>query len=772
MSLAKIKTKVLGYPRIGADRELKKATESFWKGDLSLEALKAVGQEIRRLNWLKQKQSGIDFIPSNDFSYYDQMLDMTCLLGNVPPRFHWDGQAIDLDMQFFLARGLRPGAVQLPEHACEMTKWFDTNYHYIVPELSADTQFRLSTTKIFDEFKEALDLGIETVPVLIGPMTYLMLGKGNQGSAKEFDPLVLLDRLLPVYGEILRRLSAQGATWVQMDEPVLALDLNENQRLALKAVYARFAKATGIKIMAAVYFGALEANLDTLIHLPVAGVHVDAVRAAHEIPAIARGLSSDKVLSVGIIDGRNIWKNDLSASLQVLNQAKDIVSHERLIVSTACSLLHVPLSLNVENKIDEELKSWLAFAEEKLDEIALLSSLLTDNTAGQDCLAANQAAISSRRQSTRIHNETVRRRANDVQAKDLNRASAFEQRRPLQQAKLKLPVFPTTTIGSFPQTHEVRAMRAQFKAGHRDIKDYEAFLEGEIKKAVEMQHEVGLDMLVHGEFERNDMVEYFGEQLQGFVFTANGWVQSYGSRYVKPPIIFGDVSRPKPMTVRWSTFAQSLTDKPMKGMLTGPVTISQWSFVRDDQPRAATVKQIALAIREEVLDLEKAGIAAIQIDEPALREGLPLRRKDWPAYLRWGVDAFRLSCAGVKDTTQIHTHMCYAEFNDIIEAIAAMDADVISIETSRSHMELLRAFEDFHYPNEIGPGVYDIHSPRIPTTAEMVDLLAKAMRLLLAEHIWVNPDCGLKTRQWPQVREALKNMVLAAKLLRLRVVLS
>jgi len=759
-----IKTKVLGYPRIGQDRQLKRATESYWKGEITLEALKATGAQIRKDNWHKQRKAGIDYIPSNDFSFYDQMLDMTCLLGNVPARFQWDGKTIGLDTLFFMARGLRPGATAKPTTACEMTKWFDTNYHYIVPEFSASTKFTLSALKVFDEFKEARDLGIATVPVLIGPGTYLLLGKGPAG----FDPLSLLDSLLPVYEDILKRLTALGAEWIQMDEPVFALDLTSFQMDAIKKSYERLSKATGAKLMAASYFGELRSNVQAFAQLPVAGLHIDAVRGAGEVMEIARSIGSQKFLCVGIIDGRNIWKNDFTASLGILNQAKSIIGAGRLIVSPSCSLIHVPLSLAYEPKLDAELKNWMAFAEEKLQELVQLCGLL-DSPTGKDVLIANTQAISSRRQSKRIHQDAVAQRVKAVQQKDLNRASNFPQRRALQVKRLHLPLFPTTTIGSFPQTTEVRNLRALWKKNAINTKQYEAAMEAEIKSCVEFQHEAGIDMLVHGEFERNDMVEYFGEQLEGFSFTANGWVQSYGSRYVKPPIIFGDVHRPKPMTVRWSAFAQTLTKKPMKGMLTGPVTISQWSFVRDDQPRAQTVTQIALAIRDEVLDLESQGIAAIQIDEPALREGLPLRKQDWPAYLRWAVDAFRLSCSGVGNETQIHTHMCYAQFNDIIEAIAQLDADVISIETSRSHMELLGAFESFRYPNEIGPGVYDIHSPRVPQTAEMVDLLMKASRVLPPEHIWVNPDCGLKTRQWPEVKQALKNMVAAAQQMRTKV---
>ncbi len=763
MSVHEIKTKVLGYPRIGQDRQLKKATESYWKGEITLEVLKQAGVQIRKDNWLKQREAGIDDIPSNDFSFYDQMLDMSCLLGNVPARFQWAGKTIDLDTMFFMARGLRPGAGAKPTTACEMTKWFDTNYHYIVPEFASATKFTLSSPKVFDEFKEAKDLGIVTVPVLIGPVTYLLLGKGPAG----FEPLSLLDSLLPVYEEILKRLSIQGAQWIQMDEPVFALDLTGAQLEAIKKAYERLSKAGMAKLIVATYFGELCSNLQTFVELPVAGLHIDAVRGLSEVTSIAHGIGRQKFLSVGVVDGRNIWKNDFTASLEILNQAKAIIG-THLVVAASCSLIHTPLSLASEPKLDAELKNWMSFAEQKLQELAQLRGLL-EGTASGDVLTANAHAVSLRRQSKRIHQDAVAQRVKEVAQKDLSRASAFPQRRAVQVKRLRLPLFPTTTIGSFPQTTQVRNLRALWKKNSISTKQYEEAMEAEIKKCVEFQHEAGIDMLVHGEFERNDMVEYFGEQLEGFTFTANGWVQSYGSRYVKPPVIFGDVYRPRPMTVRWSAFAQALTKKPMKGMLTGPVTISQWSFVRDDQPRSQTVQQIALAMRDEVLDLEKAGIAAIQIDEPALREGLPLRKQDWPAYLRWAVDAFRLSCSGVKNETQIHTHMCYAQFNDIIEAIAELDADVISIETSRSNMELLGVFESFRYPNEIGPGVYDIHSPRVPETAEMVDLLMKASRVLPAEHIWVNPDCGLKTRQWPEVKQALKNMVSAAQQMRTRV---
>jgi 5-methyltetrahydropteroyltriglutamate--homocysteine methyltransferase len=777
---ATVLTHTLGYPRIGPDRELKKATEAYWKGDLSAAGLEAVGAALRRRNWEAQRAAGIDLIPSNDFSFYDQMLDLTCLVGNVPPRFGWQGGSVDLDTRFLIARGVRPkhgeGHVgcttcAADTFASDMTKWFDTNYHYIVPEFSADTRFRLSATKIFDEFDEALALGIVTKPVLIGPVTYLLLGKADSGQPA-FDRLALLDRLLPVYAEILQRLARQGAEWVQLDEPVFALDLTEAQRAALRRSCAALAHAApGLKLLVASYFGELRGNLDTFLGLPAAALHVDAVRGAGEIDAVLAGLPADKLLSIGIVDGRNVWKNDFTRSLELLGRASAKLGSGRLLLAPSCSLLHSPISGRRESALDPELRLWLSFAEEKLAEVAALRGLLT-GAADAGLLAANRAAHEARRRSPRIHAPAVKARLQAVAPSDLRRISPFPRRQSAQRARLRLPNFPTTTIGSFPQTKEVRAARAQWKHGDLATPDYERFLEGQIADCVRFQDEIGLDMPVHGEFERNDMVEYFGEQLAGFAFSSHGWVQSYGTRCVKPPIIYGDVSRPQPMTVRWSRLAQSLTSRPMKGMLTGPVTMLQWSFVRDDQPRSETARQLALALRDEVRDLEVAGIAAIQIDEPALREGLPLRAADRPAYLRWAVDAFRLSAAGVRDDTQIHTHMCYAEFNDIIAAIAELDADVITIETSRSRMELLEAFANFKYPNEIGPGVWDIHSPRVPSVEEMVDLLERAQAVLPADNLWVNPDCGLKTRGWPEVRRSLKNMVEAARQLRAQSVLA
>ena len=747
----------LGFPRIGERRELKKATEPYWKGDLDRAGLEATGAELRRSNWAKQQAAGIDLIPSNDFSFYDQVLGLSCLVGNVPARFGWDGSDMNIDVAFDMARGT-DGAI-----ACEMTKWFDTNYHYIVPEFTQDTSFKLVGSKIFDEFAEAKAQGIVTKPVMVGPATYLTLGKVTDGSdLNKFD---LADSLIDVYVQIAEKLAADGAEWLQIDEPIFSLDLDDTQRGVIEKAYARLAQVDDIKIMVANYFGGLADNVELFTALPVAALHIDAVRGLEEAEVVAARLDDSKYLSVGIIDGRNIWKTDLERASNVLQTIKGEIGGERLIVGPSCSLLHSPVTLRSETKLDDEFKNWLAFAEEKLDEIVFLANA-ADGKVDKAMLAANQQAMADRADSARIHDAAVKRRAEAATDKDMQRGTPYAERAKKQHAKLNLPAYPTTTIGSFPQTQEVRKARAAHKKGKMSDADYDAFLEEKIAEAVKMQEDMGFDMLVHGEFERNDMVEYFGEQLAGYAFTKFGWVQSYGSRYVKPPIIFGDVSRPEAMTVKWSKYAQSLTDKPMKGMLTGPVTMVQWAFVRDDQPRSETVKQVALAIRDEVVDLEAAGLAAIQIDEAAFREGLPLRRADWDAYLKWAVECFRLASCGVADDTQIHTHMCYSEFNDIIEAIADMDADCISIETSRSQMELLDAFVAFKYPNEIGPGVYDIHSPRVPGKDEMVDLLHKATEVLPAERVWVNPDCGLKTRGWAEVEPALKQMVEAARELR------
>jgi len=743
----------LGFPRIGHHRELKKALEAYWQGAADAADLADTGKALRARHWQLQRDAGIEVIPSNDFSFYDQMLDMTATLGAVPPRFH--GIADPLLRYFAMARGSSTAP------AMEMTKWFDTNYHFIVPELHAGQQFRLASSKAVDEFLEAKALGIHTRPVLVGPVTWLSLAKPKDAG---LEPLSLLDELLPVYAELLATLKATGADWVQIDEPILALDLSASQRAALGRAYDVL-QPVAPRIMLASYFGALEDNAGLAAALHVAGLHIDLVRAPEQLPAVLKALPADKLLSVGVVDGRNIWRADLDAQLALVMKAWDSVGPDRLEVAPSCSLLHSPVDLDGETGLDDELRSWLAFARQKLDEVAALTlAMQKGRPAARPAFEASAAAVAVHRHSPRIHKPAVKARS--AVAVALERSSPFASRRQAQRRRFRLPTYPTTTIGSFPQTHEVREQRAAFKHGRIDAATYERFLEAETERAVRIQERIGLDVLVHGEFERNDMVEYFGEQLDGFAFTRNGWVQSYGSRCVKPPVIYGDVSRPQPMTVRWSAYAASLTQRPMKGMLTGPVTILQWSFVRVDQPRSETCRQIAFAIRDEVLDLEAAGIGIIQIDEPALREGLPLRQRERQAYLRWAVDCFRLTASGVADTTQVHTHMCYAEFNDIMASIAEMDADVISVETSRSDMELLEAFRDFRYPNEIGPGVWDIHAPRVPGQGEMIALLRKAAEGIPAEQLWVNPDCGLKTRGWPEVEASLQNLVEAARSLR------
>ena len=752
---------ILGFPRIGAERELKQALERYWKGETPQAELLQTGRELRARHWRLQKDAGLDFVAAGDFSFYDHMLDMSATLGVVPPRFEWPGGETDLDTYFRMARGAAPSGKAT--HACEMTKWFDTNYHYLVPEFQPDQNFRLASNRLFDEVAEAQALGYRVKPVLVGPLTYLWLGKGKGG---DFDRLDLLDRLLPVYREIFSRLGAMGVEWVQIDEPALVLDLPEPWRAAYARAYAAF-QGLPVKLLLATYFENLGANTVTACLLPVAGLHVDLTRGADQIETVLAELPADKILSLGVIDGRNIWRADLDRALAVLTGARDTLG-ERLWLAPSCSLLHVPVDLGREELLDTEIKSWLAFAVQKLQELRVLKTALDNGApAVREKLEAARAARRTRAHSARIHNPRVRQRAASLADRDEHRLNPFAQRRGAQQKLFRLPSYPTTTIGSFPQTANIRGARREFKAGRLSEALYKEKMRAEIALAVSKQESIGLDVLVHGEAERNDMVEYFGEQLEGFAFTGHGWVQSYGSRCVKPPIVYGDVSRPGPMTVEWAVYAQSLTKKPMKGMLTGPVTILQWSFVRDDQPRADTTLQIALAVRDEVRDLEAAGIKIIQIDEPALREGLPLHAADRPAYLAWAVRAFRVAVSGVLDDTQIHTHMCYAEFNDIIEAVAAMDADVITIETSRSDMELLDAFVGFKYPNEIGPGVYDIHSPRVPETGDMVRLMRKAQGVLPPEHLWINPDCGLKTRNWPEVEQSLRNMVEAAHILRM-----
>jgi 5-methyltetrahydropteroyltriglutamate--homocysteine methyltransferase len=745
----------LGFPRIGAQRELKQALEACWKGNLNESELLATGKTLRARHWQAQRDAGIALIPVGDFAWYDQMLNMTALLGAAPARFGF-GNPLSLAQYFELARG------NAQQPAMEMTKWFDTNYHYIVPEFLNSTEFSLSSSWLFDEVTEAQALGINAKPVLIGPLTYLYLGKEKHAGLRRLN---LLPKLIPVYQQILARLKAQGVEWVQIDEPVLTLDLPQEWVNELAPVYASLCQDAP-KILLATYFDSVEEHADLLKALPVAGLHIDLVRAPKQADAFMRNYPADKILSAGIVDGRNIWRNNIAASLQTLKGLRETLGNQ-LWVAPSCSLQHVPVDLTQETKLDKTVKNWMAFAMQKLGEVAALARGVSH---GKEAIAPQlsqaNAALESRVYSPLLHNRAVRLRMATIKPGDDNRKSPFRQRIALQQAQLNLPAFPTTTIGSFPQTPAIRAVRAEFKQGKISTAQYREAIQAEILHAVQKQEKLGLDVLVHGEAERNDMVEYFGEQLQGFAFTEYGWVQSYGSRCVKPPVIYGDISRPQPMTVEWTRYAQSLTRKPMKGMLTGPITILQWSFVRNDIPRADTAMQIALAIRDEVQDLEQAGISIIQIDEAALREGLPIKRRDWAHYLAWAVKAFRVSTSAVEDSTQIHTHMCYSEFNDILPAIAAMDADVITIETSRSDMELLEAFRAFHYPNDIGPGVYDIHSPRVPGKEEMLRLMRKAAAVIPHERLWINPDCGLKTRGWPEVEAALQNMVAVAHELR------
>ena len=830
----------LGFPRIGAGRELKQALEAYWDGKIPADELLRRAAELRRRHWELQRQAGLDVVPAGDFSLYDHVLDTACMVGAVPARYGWtpqgsgdpatarrattgaegglgaDGPAgsgdapvadppgVPLDVYFAMARGTPGQGVP----ALEMTKWFDTNYHYIVPELEPGQTFHLASRKVVEEFREARALGFEARPVLLGPVSFLLLAKmrgatasaaadgsrpgsasrsaGSSGSVGQgsapapsaagvaqgvsSDPrLALLDGLLPVYGQVLRELQAAGATWVQLDEPFLVLDLDEPARDAFRRAYAELAQAApGLKLFLATYFEGLRDNLELALSLPVQALHLDLVRDPGQLEQVlAAGVPPTLHLSLGVVDGRNVWRTDLEAALERLERAREVLGPERIFVAPSCSLLHVPIDLELETEFDPEIKGWLAFAKQKLEEVAVLTRALNEGRqAVADALAASRAAVAARRSSPRRTRPEVQERLARLQPDDARRPSKAPERRARQRERLGLPLLPTTTIGSFPQTPEVRRFRARWRRGEIDDATYEEGIRAEIRRVIRLQEELGLDVLVHGEPERNDMVEYFAEQLEGFAFTRHGWVQSYGSRCVKPPILYGDVARPGPMTVKWITYAQSLTDRPVKGMLTGPVTILQWSFVRDDQPREVTCRQIALAIRDEVQDLEAAGIRVIQIDEPAFREAMPLRRADRAAYLAWATECFRLVTGGLRDETQVHTHMCYSEFNDILDAIAALDADVILIEASRSGMELLDAFGEHRYPSDVGPGVYDIHSPRVPSVDEIKDLLRKAASVLEPGQLWVNPDCGLKTRRYEEVEPALRHMVQAARELR------
>ena len=749
-----IKIASIGYPRIGPKRELKVALENFWKSDISEAELQTVAKDLRSKNWQTQKENGVDLISSNDFSFYDQVLDTICLLGAIPKRYKWDGKEVSLKTYFAMARGSQTSELDVP--ALEMTKWFDTNYHYLVPELSKDQAFKLSPNKPFEEFKEAKKFGFNTKPIILGPLSFLLLAKGLDG----FKTINLLDKILPVYKEIIKKLSELGAEWIQIDEPILVKDLDSQVVSQIKNTLNELKKSSGSsKILVATYFEDLNDEVkNEIFESNIDAIHLDLVRGNRNKSYVK---NSKKQLSLGLIDGRNVWKADLQEKIEFIknNTSGDII------IASSCPLLHTPYDLDLEQKVPQEIKRWLSFSKQKLQELNIIKNFINNNTH-QTELKKNTDDVQDRKTSKLIHDNAVKDRIKIINKSITDRKSSYTLRAKVQKDIFSLPKYPTTTIGSFPQTSDVRQARAKFKRGEIDEKSYDKFLEEKTIDAIRKQEKIGLDVIVHGEFERNDMVEYFGEQLKGFTFTSSGFVQSYGSRCVKPPIIYGNVSRPKPMTVRWSKFAQDQTKQIVKGMLTGPITILQWSFVRDDQPRKNTAQEIAFAIRDEVQDLEKNGIRMIQIDEPALREGLPLKKKDWKEYLEWSVDCFKISSGVVKDETQIHTHMCYAEFEDIINSIAALDADVISIETSRSRMELLTTFEKFKYPNEVGPGVYDIHSPRVPTKDEMKELIKKASKLIDSKRVWVNPDCGLKTRGWLETTAALEKMVEAAKELR------
>lgn len=753
------KTHILGFPRIGAQRELKKALESYWKEDITKESLLNCGRQLREANWKLQADAELSFVTVGDFSYYDHILDTSALLGVVPARYkHNVLEEVSLETTFSTARGQTPGREDVT--ALAMTKWFNTNYHYLVPEFEQNQQFKLSSNKLFDEIGEAQALGYNVKPVLVGPLTYLWLGRGDG-----FDKLSLLPQITTIYTEILQKLSDLNITYLQIDEPILTLDLPKEWQEAFSLVYEQLAHSP-IKLLLTTYFGELGDNLKIIKTLPVEGLHIDVCSNPKQLVTLANEWSHNKILSIGIINGRNIWKNDLSKSFNTLRQLKDKFD-ENLWIASSTSLIHVPVDLNNEKTLNPEIKNWLAFAVQKIGEISILGKGINHSkNLIKDLLEQNNLDIQSRTNSILINNPEVQTRIAAITSDTSRRKNNFAQRIKAQNGKLDLPLFPTTTIGSFPQTTNIRKTRQEFKRGIIDKIQYVSKIKQEIQFSIQKQEQIGLDVLVHGEAERNDMVEYFGELLDGFVFTSGGWVQSYGSRCVKPPIIYGDVKRHGQMTVEWTRYAQSLTNKPVKGMLTGPVTILSWSFVRDDQALKDTALQIALALRDEVCDLEKAGINIIQIDEPAFREALPLKKSEWQEYLNWAVYAFRITSSGVNDSTQIHTHMCYSSFNDVIEAIATLDADVITIETSRGNLELLKAFETFNYPNQIGPGVYDIHSPRVPSTEEIVNQVNKMLTYIPKEQLWVNPDCGLKTRGWSEVEQALQNMQLATSQLR------
>lgn len=754
-------THILGFPRIGKNREFKKALESYWNSEISEQELQNIGKDIRKNNWEIQKDSGLDYITVGDFSWYDHILDTSALLGVVPSRFKEKIDTINLDSLFLMARGQSSNSNNIS--ACDMTKWFNTNYHYIVPEFNDDQNFTISTNTLFEHINEAQEQGYHVKPVLVGPLTYLWLGKVSHPN---FDKLTLIKNIIPAYNQIFKKLKEKNIEWVQIDEPILTLDLSPAWINSFSETYQKL-NFNNLKILLATYFGSIEDKIEQINRLPIHGLHVDLCSNPEQIESIINQYSADKVLSVGVINGRNIWKSDLFKIESNLKYLKNLFG-ENLWISASCSLLHSPVDLDSEHNIDPEIKNWLAFAKQKIQEITLVAKILSnsEDKNTNTFIIENFKSTQSRLNSNKVHNSEVQKNINLINENYFKRKSDYKERAQIQKNKYNLPLFPTTTIGSFPQTKEIRGLRKKLKDKKIDLNLYNEEIKKNILDCIQRQEKLDIDVLVHGEAERNDMVEFFGELLEGFIFTSNGWVQSYGSRCVKPPVIYGDVYRKKPLTLEWTSYAQSLTERPVKGMLTGPVTIISWSFVRDDQPIKETAKQIALALREETIDLEKAGIKFIQIDEPAFREALPLKKKDWKNYFDWAIPCFKIASCGISDETQIHTHMCYSEFNDIISYIAELDADVITIECSRSNMELLSAFENYCYPNEIGPGIYDIHSPNIPDTDLMVNNLKKALNFISKDKLWINPDCGLKTRNWPEVEYALKNMVLAAKELR------
>lgn len=758
-----VKSAVLGFPRIGPNRELKKATEAYWNGKISVDELFKVGKEIRAANWKLQKSAGVDIIASNDFSFYDQILDLEVLFNVIPERYaKYDLPLIDT--LFAMGRGLQRKATETEKAvdvtALEMVKWFDSNYHYVRPTFSHSTTFKLNGQKPVDEFLEAKELGIHTRPVLVGPISFLHLGKADKDSL-DLDPLSLLDKLLPLYVDILKKLAAAGATEVQIDEPVLVLDLPQKVQDAFKTAYTKLGQEAGLpNIVLASYFGTVVPNLNAIKDLPVAGYHFDFVRAPEQFEQVISIVGDNQTLSVGIVDGRNIWKNDFAKSSEFVNKAVAKLGQDRVVVATSSSLLHTPVDLENEKNLDAELKNYFSFATQKLAEVVTIAK----NVSGEDvsaALAINAEAIKARANSSLINDPAVQARVASIDEKMSTRAAPFSARLPLQQKKFNFPLFPTTTIGSFPQTKDIRINRNKFAKGAITAEEYEKFINSEIEKVIRFQEEIDLDVLVHGEPERNDMVQYFGEQIKGYAFTTNGWVQSYGSRYVRPPIIVGDLSRPKAMSVKESVYAQSITKKAVKGMLTGPITCLRWSFPRDDVDQKTQAFQLALALRDEVNDLEAAGIKIIQVDEPALREGLPLREgAERAAYTVWAAEAFRIATSGVANDTQIHSHFCYSDLDP--KHIKALDADVVSIEFSKKDdANYIAEFRD--YPNHLGFGLFDIHSPRVPSLEEFNSKIENILKTYPAEKFWVNPDCGLKTRGWEETRESLTNMVAAAK---------